>query len=272
MIATPEERSESNQTRSVGTPPSLDLPSIWTGAHPSSGHEATNQGDCASQPITGKIPSHGEVISVAVIDEHSFMREAITKSLQQLCNVLDIVSFATSDEFLESTKIYDLILYHVHESEANQNNNDERLASVKKIVPIAPVIILCDSDPFDLIRAAFDNGVRGYIPTVSTPLELAIRIMYLVKAGGTFVPPSSLSPRGSRNRITTQQFTPRQMAVLDRLMLGKPNKVIAFELDMSESSVKGHIQNIMNKMRVTNRTEAACRARELEIREMRLTD
>jgi DNA-binding NarL/FixJ family response regulator len=62
------------------------------------------------------------------------------------------------------------------------------------------------------------------------------------------------------------------MAVLDRLKLGKPNKVIAFELQMSESTVKAHIQNIMKKMRVTNRTEVACRARELEIRGMRPTD
>jgi len=50
------------------------------------------------------------------------------------------------------------------------------------------------------------------------------------------------------------------MAVLDHLKLGKANKVIAYELAMSESTVKVHIRNIMKKMKATNRTEVACRA------------
>ena len=272
LVATPEERSESVRRRSVSNSPFPDLPSICTDARHSNEHETTSEGDYASPPLIRKIPFQGAVISVAVIDEHTFTRESITRSLQEPCNLLDIVSFATCDECLGSTKIYDLILYHVHKSVANENNNGERLASVKKVLPTAPVILLCDVDSVDLMRAAFDSGVRGCIPTVSTTLELAIQIMYFVKIGGTFVPPSSLTARGIPNRTATQQFTPRQMAVLDRLKLGKPNKVIAFELQMSESTVKAHIQNIMKMMKVTNRTEVACRARELEIRGMRPTD
>ena len=268
-MATPEERSERVRHLALCNSPSPDLRSMWTDVRQSNEHEATNQGDYASHPPTGRTPSPGTVISVAVIDDYSFTRESITRSLKEFCNLLDIVSFATCDECLGSTKIYDLILYHVHEGVANQNNNGKRLGSVNKILPIAPVIILCDVDSSDLIRAAFDSGVRGYIPTVSTTLELAIQIMYLVKVGGTFVPSSSLTPRGIPNRPISQQFTPRQMAVLDRLKLGKSNKIIAFELEMSESSVKAHIQNIMKKMRVTNRTEVACRAHELHIGETR---
>jgi DNA-binding NarL/FixJ family response regulator len=238
---------------------------MWADARDSNEYETVNEGNHASEPTIRNIPSQSAVISLAVIDEHSFTRESISRSLQKFSDLLDVVSFTTCDECLGSTKIYDLILYHVHENVANRKNNTEQFASVTKVLPIAPVIILGDVDSFDLIRAAFDSGVRGYIPTVSTTLELAIQIMHLVKVGGTFVPPSSLSPRGIP-RITTQQFTPRQLAVLDRLKLGKSNKIIAFELAMSESSVKAHIQNIMKKMSVTNRTEVACRAHQLEIR------
>ena len=272
MIVVPEEGSVSIRTRSVDDSPSPDPPPTWTNAHSSDEHEATNEGDCPSQPKSCKIPSRNAVISVAVIDEHSFTRESITKSLQDLCNLLDIISFATCDECLGETRSYNVILYHVHESVANHNNNKERLVSIKKLLPIAPVIILCDVDSYDSIRAAFDSGVRGYIPTVSINLELAIEIIYLVRLGGTFVPPSSLSPRrinphGIPDLIMTQQFTSRQMEVLDRLKLGKTNKIIAYELKISESSVKTHIQNIMRKMNATNRTEVACRAHDLEISE-----
>jgi DNA-binding NarL/FixJ family response regulator len=55
-------------------------------------------------------------------------------------------------------------------------------------------------------------------------------------------------------------LTPRQMAVLQHLKLGKANKLIAYELEMSESTVKVHVRNIMKKMNAKNRTEVACRA------------
>jgi DNA-binding NarL/FixJ family response regulator len=151
---------------------------------------------------------------------------------------------------------------------------------------------LCDVDCFESIAAAFESGARGYIPTANTTLELAIEIMRLVKAGGTFVPPSSLSlrrvtrhsetagataqgtlvpssglPFGKITRhgeaagaIASSQFTPRQMAVLEYLKLGKTNKTIAHELGISESTVKVHLRSIMKKMKATNRTEAACLA------------
>jgi DNA-binding NarL/FixJ family response regulator len=267
--AVPEEELESIRTQSAGGSPVPDLSSILTHAH-LEGDDAPNERDRPSPQTTHKVLLQNALISVAVIDGHSFTRESITRSLQYLCNLLKIESFATSNECVESTRNYDVILYHAHESVADQNNNDDWLISIKNLLPIAPVIILCDVDSYDSIRAAFDSGVRGYIPTSSTTLELAIEIMYLVKKGGTFVPPSSLSPRRTKPRatpdaITAQQFTPRQMAVLDRLKLGKPNKIIAYELEMSESSVKTHIQNIMKKMNATNRTEVATRAQELEL-------
>jgi DNA-binding NarL/FixJ family response regulator len=51
------------------------------------------------------------------------------------------------------------------------------------------------------------------------------------------------------------KFSPRQQEVLRRLWMGKPNKTIAYELSMCESTVKVHIRNIMKKLHVTNRTQ-----------------
>lgn len=206
-------------------------------------------------------------ISLAVIDEHSFTRESITRSLRELCNLLEVVSYATFDKYLESAKSHDIILYHVRDSVANINRNDQKFVYLRELSSLGPTIILCDVDSVDSIQAAFDSGVRGYIPTVSTTLEMAIEIMFLINVGGTFVPPTGLAPRknasqGPPNPTTSQSFTPRQSAVLDRLRVGKTNKIIAFELTMSESSVKMHIRNIMRKMNATNRTEVACRAHE----------
>jgi DNA-binding NarL/FixJ family response regulator len=244
-------------------------------------------------------------ISVALIDEFSLTRECIFTSLQKMCKQFKINSFATCEEYLRSTDNYHLALYHVHSRNQNNNNNHEKRAPVKKIRQLAPVIILSDIDRIDYIVAAFESGARGYIPTTNTTLGLMIEIMRLVRAGGTFVPPSSLSvgittphqgetaevkagktyvrPSGlSHSRgtqqdetagaIPTNELTPRQLAVLGQLKLGKTNRLIARELGVTESTVKAHLRNIMKKMRVINRTEAVSRAYELEIKGARPTD
>jgi DNA-binding NarL/FixJ family response regulator len=239
--------------------------------------EPSTDGGGRSQPAVGKIPDRDATIAIAVVDEHLFTRECITKSLQEICEPLEIVAFGNYDDCLRSVRSRDIILYHAHES-VTTYDNDQSGAMIKRLLEIAPVIVLCGADGIESILAAFEIGARGYIPTASTTLKLAVEIMHLVKAGGTFVPPSSLpARRGSRqgttrSATTTLQFTDRQLAVLGRLKRGKTNKIIAHELKMSESTVKVHVRKIMKKLNATNRTEVACRAHEFEIGAPRQTD
>ena len=259
----PEQPAENIRNSSAGETPAPDLLSVWGDVNPSDLREATNEEHSTPLQTIAKIRSRKAGIALAIIDERAFTRGSISRSLKKLCNLLKVTSYATFNECIASKEHYDLVLLHVRGSIASQTSN------VRKVLSIAPVIILSDDDSYHSVCAAFNIGVRGYIPTISTPPELAIEIMYLVDSGGTFLPPSGLSPRGisqreTLNRVSTQQFTPRQMAVLHRLKLGKANKIIAYELQISESSVKSHIRNIMNKMNAKNRTEVACRAHELQ--------
>jgi len=243
----------------------------------SEAHEPSTGGGCRSQPTIGKISDRNATTAIAVVDEHMFTRECITKSLQEIGEPFEIVAFGNCDECLRSVRPHDLILYHAHESVA-KHDNDQCGRMIKRLLEIAPVVVLCGADSIESILAAFEIGARGYIPTASTTLKLAVEIMHLVKAGGTFVPPSSLPERkGSRqgttrSATTTLQFTERQLAVLVRLKRGKTNKIIAHELTMSESTVKVHVRKIMKKLNATNRTEVACRAHEFEIGAPRQTD
>jgi DNA-binding NarL/FixJ family response regulator len=206
------------------------------------------------------------VISMGVIDEKSFTRECITMCLQALGGRFDIVPFATCDDFLRSGKGLDLILYHVHEDNSTWDNNNQTLLSFKKLLNMIPVIILSDSDNLDTLIEMFESGARGFIPTASTTLEQVIEIIGLVKVGGIFVPPSTLSLRRIRSQsliarpAPSNRFTHSELAILDRLKLGKANKIIAHELGVSESTVKVHIGRIMRKLKVTNRTQVVSRA------------
>jgi len=257
----------------------IPTPSVASSRSPSCRSEALElrtDGGSRSQPTIGNIFDRDATMAIAVVDEHLFTLECITKSLQTICEPLEIVAFANSDECLRSMGPRDLIIYHAHESVAT-HEKDQCGGMIKSLLEIAPVIVLCDADGIESVLAAFEIGARGYIPTASTTLKLAVEIMHLVKAGGTFVPPSSLSARRvsfqrTSRGATTTQFTERQLAVLSRLKQGKTNKIIAHELKMSESTVKVHIRKIMQKLNATNRTEVVCRAHELEISAPRVRD
>jgi DNA-binding NarL/FixJ family response regulator len=203
-------------------------------------------------------------VSIGVVDQHSFTRECISRSLKNFDDDLEVTSFTSAEDCLQSVGVLDVILYYTHES--FQDGNDTRLAPVRKLLELAPLIILSAADNAESLIEAFESGARGYIPTVSTPVELVVEIIRLVKAGGTFVPPSGLGlQRMTRKGLPTrtargQQFSARQIAVLNLLTHGKTNKIIAYELAISESTVKVHVRNIMRKMNASNRTEVACRA------------
>jgi DNA-binding NarL/FixJ family response regulator len=211
-------------------------------------------------------------LSIAVVDEYSFTRECIAAALQRCGEPLTVSAFASCDSCAESAGTYDLVLFHAHGTTDRKSGGGSRTAAFDNLLRIAPVVVLSDVDSPEAIVDAFESGVRGYIPTTETTLDLALEIVRLVRAGGTFVPPSGLALRRSGRRDPTppsdqvagDMFTPRQMAVLHHLKLGKANKSIARELEMSESTVKIHLRNIMKKMKAANRTEVACRAQALD--------
>jgi DNA-binding NarL/FixJ family response regulator len=268
----PTEYEGDAQSYAVGTLASAPLSPKLTDSHSDAVRQRTNEASGWSQPIAGK----SAVISIGVVDEKSFTRECITRSLQALDDRMDIASFATCDDCLQHVGGRDLILYNAREAAADWDHNSEEFLSFKKLLNMMPVIILSDLDCPDSLTEIFESGARGFIPTAHTTLEQLIEIIRLVKAGGTFVPLSSLSLRRTKAQSVTRttrasyQFTPSELAVLDRLKLGKPNKIIAHELGVSESTVKVRIGRIMKKLKATNRTQILSRAYALSARLMPL--
>jgi DNA-binding NarL/FixJ family response regulator len=135
------------------------------------------------------------------------------------------------------------------------------LARLGELLPETPVAVLSDYEDCASIREAFNLGVRGYIPT-SLASRVAVEAVRLVCAGGTFAPAATLLCEGDRPARTVdepliQGFTHRQCQILDCLRRGMANKLIAYELNMCESTVKVHIRNIMKKLNATNRTQVA---------------
>ncbi|MCB8878088.1 helix-turn-helix transcriptional regulator [Acidisoma silvae] len=110
-------------------------------------------------------------------------------------------------------------------------------------------------------RCAIDCGAHGFFSTADTGVRMLRSAVEFVANGGAYVPTSLLldtSTNPSQAMITRLQnsLTVRQSEVLACIKQGKPNKVIAHELGMSESTVKIHVRNILQQLGAINRTQA----------------
>jgi DNA-binding NarL/FixJ family response regulator len=209
----------------------------------------------------GRTPNALTVIGF--VDSYSFTRECIAASLQMAAADLRVLPYSSCADAVNNDVQHDLFLFLWH-SEDSEHERRELTAANKALTPLAPVIVLCAAEQFESISHAFEKGARGYIPLRSTPPGLAIEIIRFVKAGGTFVPLSGLSLSGTQAdgatvRVSAHDgLTMRERDVLKLLKQGKANKITAYELQLSESTIKLHIRNIMRKMKVSNRTEVIC--------------
>lgn len=144
------------------------------------------------------------------------------------------------------------------------------LVSLRTRAPSTPIIVVSASDDVAVVREAFSYGAMGYLPK-SSSREVMKNALRLVMSGSSYVPSEALGAIGplrraqaaeSSDRIDEEQsLTPRQLGVLELLGEGKANKQIAFELGISEITVKAHVSAILRKLNVHNRLQAviACR-------------
>ncbi|RYE64695.1 MAG: response regulator transcription factor, partial [Oxalobacteraceae bacterium] len=141
---------------------------------------------------------------------------------------------------------------------------DAFVADVRQLVaefPGVPVVILAENKDLRQVLRAFELGVRGYISS-SIGLSVCVGAISLAIAGGVFISAENLDDlrqllavAESRERRRAELFTERETSVIDALTKGKPNKIIAYELNLRESTVKVHVRNIMKKLQARNRTE-----------------
>lgn len=136
-------------------------------------------------------------------------------------------------------------------------------------MPIVAITDVGEADESGTFAAALN--LRGHIST-STSIAVAAAALRLVVAGGTYLPhqpkmqigqgatPVRLEILGEKSPDLLRTLTPRERGVLELLERGMANKTIAYRLNLSSSTVKVHIHNIMVKLNARNRTEAAVAA------------
>jgi DNA-binding NarL/FixJ family response regulator len=145
------------------------------------------------------------------------------------------------------------------------------LAHVRGMRPELPVVVVSASDDPQTVASALAYGAQGFISKSSDARAIAsgvdaVLAGELVTPTG-FVPPVAAEPDPKDLEVASRiaELTPQQFRVLGMLLSGLLNKQIAFELDVSEATVKAHVTAILRKLGVANRTQAVLLAGRLAV-------
>ena len=224
-------------------------------------------------PVTGKASAAGAPILVGLIDCLRFSRDCLIRAFGTFHPDLVMVPFSSVNECVQANPgNLDIVLYYSHDDLSSEPVTLQQIKILREAFPNVPVVVLSDarsSLQARNIRNALNSGAQGFIPTLVTEVPAALAAIRFVKDGGTFAP-LNLLLTGRREQGAARpdnspatRLTPRQTVVLSHLRQGKANKIIAYELGMTESTVKVHIRNIMRKMGATNRTQAVYNSQQL---------
>jgi len=201
---------------------------------------------------------------IAIVESRMFLRECIRRSMQSAFSV-PVVTYSTLSELERQLHDASIGVVILSLMEASHEASANALKALSEITPRSPVVVLASKSDADLARSAIRHGAKGYIP-VTMGFEVAIEAVRFVMAGGSYAPVDCLLAMDQPGALAVQinlpssVLTGRELSVVHAIQQGKSNKVIAYELNMCESTVKVHVRNIMKKLKAKNRTEVAIKA------------
>ena len=195
-------------------------------------------------------------IRVLVVEDHNVVRQGLV-ALLKVVDGLEVVGEAADgveavDQFRKhqpDVTLMDLRLPRLSGVEAIQR--------IRQEAPQARVIVLTTYDGDEDIYRALKAGARAYLLKGMTSEDL-ITTIRAVHAGKSHIPPAIAEKLAER--MGTEDLTPREFDVLKQIVNGMSNKEIATVLGVSEATVKTHINSLLGKLGVTDRTQAATAA------------
>jgi len=211
-----------------------------------------------------------DTVKVLVVDDHTLFRRGIAAVLANQ-ESLEVVGEAVDGlEAIEKAKEItpDVVLMDLNMPRCS---GLEAIQALQTEMPQVNVLVLTVSDKEADLFAAVKFGARGYILKNTEPEEL-IHAIFQIAQGGVIVSPlmatklltefKDLSAGVEREPIpgTDTDLSPREGEVLQLVAQGAPNKKIADSLFISENTVKTHLRNIMEKLHLANRSQAAAYA------------
>jgi DNA-binding NarL/FixJ family response regulator len=201
---------------------------------------------------------------VLIADDHPMVRRALSESLLQSFGesfeVLEAGSAVSAREVLATASV-DLLLLDLS---MPGMDGARSLQALRRDFPSVPILVVSAIEEPQVMRQTMELGVAGFLPK-SSPFAAITDAVRAVLAGELWFPELGTTleePRELPARIA--DLTPQQRRVLELVCQGRHNKEIAVDLGVTEATIKAHVTQILQKLGVRSRTQAALLARQLD--------
>jgi DNA-binding NarL/FixJ family response regulator len=192
-------------------------------------------------------------VRILIVEDHHVVRKGLVALLAAVPEV-EVVGEASNGveavacfgELQPDVTLMDLQL--------PQMGGVEAITRIRREHPAARFIVLTTFDGDEDIYRSLQAGAKAYLLKGMTCEEL-LSTIHAVHSGRTFIPPQIAEKLAER--MSTQELTARELRVLERIVAGRANKEIAADLKISETTVKSHVNSLLGKLGVADRTHAA---------------
>ncbi|WP_010112375.1 response regulator transcription factor [Acinetobacter sp. P8-3-8] len=217
-------------------------------------------------------------MNILIVDDHPLFRHALIQAVRYSLPQAQISETAAVNEFyerLENGPEPDLVLLDLNLPGAS---GFSALVHVRAQYPALPIIVVSAHEDASIIQRAIAHGAMGYIPKSAHPSHIGEAIRQVLD-GDIWLPPNlpaanmNFDPRAADETALAeriQSLTPQQFRVLMMVAEGLLNKQIAYELEVSEATIKAHVTAIFRKLGVQNRTQAVLAINALNIEEKKV--
>lgn len=192
-------------------------------------------------------------IRVLIVEDHPVVRQGLTSLLSEAQDVLVVGSAADGVEAQEVFRRLqpDVTLMDL---QMPRLGGVDAIVSIRAEFPAARFIVLTTFDGDEDIYKAMQAGARAYL-LKGMEVDDLLAAIRTVHSGRSTVP----APIAEKlaQRVAAQPLTSRELSVLERIVAGRANKEIASDLNISEATVKSHVNSLLGKLGVADRTHAA---------------
>ena len=208
---------------------------------------------------------------ILIVDDHPMFREALRSAVKfsrRDAEILEAGSIEAARTTIQDEPGIEIVL---RDLSLPGTTGFEGLMLLRSSFPRIPIMIVSGLDDPKIIQEAIRLGAAGFVPK-SVDKETLAEGLSEVLNGSVFVPaesaPNALDPRASSRTSDiadrVADLTPAQMRVLQLIRHGQLNKQIAYELGVSETTVKAHVSEILRKLNVVSRTQAVIKTSQLD--------
>lgn len=188
-----------------------------------------------------------------VVEDHQVVRQGLVALLSSVNNIEVVASVGDGVEAVEKARhtCPDITLMDL---QLPRLGGVEAIKQLRSVCPATRVVVLTTFDGDEDIYRALQAGARGYL-LKGMPFDELLKTIYAVFEGKSRI----TSPIAEKlaERVGGQELTARELSVLERIVAGRANKEIASDLFISEATVKTHVNSLLSKLDVADRTQAA---------------